>query len=264
MERAGTTTDRPVRARPRLQVRRAIAASLVVAIFATGNPDAVASPGLDGDRTEAAVRRSISTRRMLGDLVTRAERRTGYDRSKFVHWIDDDGDGCDTRYEVLIAEATRRPTVSQPGCRLTGGRWRSRYDGVTTTDPSGFDVDHLVPLAEAWDSGARRWNGGTRRRFANDLGYFASLVAVTASSNRSKGDREPHDWLPPNASFRCTYLAQWVAVKWRWRLRVDTVERAFLRAQLVSCGWPRIRKPARAAIVLAPWARAAPLVQTHT
>jgi hypothetical protein len=237
---------------------------LVVAVLVTGTPDVVAAPEDPRDRTETAVRRSISTRRMLGDLVTRNERRTGYDRSKFTHWTDADGDGCDTRYEVLISEATRRPKVSQPGCRLTGGTWRSRYDGVTTNDPSGFDVDHLVPLAEAWDSGAHRWNAGTRRRFANDLGYFASLIAVTASTNRSKGDREPHDWLPPKTSFRCTYVAQWVAVKWRWRLRVDAVERAFLRTSLVSCGWPRIRRPARAAIVLAPWAGAAPLVQTGT
>jgi hypothetical protein len=187
----------------------------------------------------------VSSRALLRDLVVSGEHGRGYDRSKFADWQDADGDGCDTRDEVLISEAIDGPTVGV-GCRLTRGVWFSRYDGVSTTDPSTFDIDHLVPLAEAWQSGAYRWTAGTRARYSNDLGYRADLIAVTAHSNRSKGEREPQDWMPERASYRCTYLASWVAVKWRWRLRVNAVEKDFLRSRLRTCGWPSVVKPARA------------------
>lgn len=190
---------------------------------------------------------TVSTHTLLGQLVVASEHTSGYDRSLFPLWIDADHDGCDTRYEVLIAEATTSPQVGS-GCTLTGGRWFSRYDGVRTTDPSTFDIDHLVPLAEAWQSGAWRWNTDTRTRYANDLGYGPDLVAVTAHSNRSKGDQEPQSWLPPRTSFDCTYLAWWVAVKWRWHLQIDSTEKTFLTNHLRACSWPSVRKPTRPSI----------------
>ena len=129
--------------------------------------------------------------------------RTGYDRDLFHHWIDADGDGCDTRDEVLIAESVTTVQVSQPGCTLSGGQWVSLYDGVQTTDPSTFDIDHMVPLAEAWDSGAWNWDAQQREAFANDLTHAEALIAVSASSNRSKGDQDPAEWQPPSASADC-------------------------------------------------------------
>jgi hypothetical protein len=190
---------------------------------------------------------TISTQTLLGQLVVTHEHSAGYDRSLFPLWIDADHNGCDTRYEVLIAEATHAPTVGA-GCSLSGGQWFSKYDGVTTTDPSTFDIDHVVPLAEAWQSGAWRWTTATRERYANDLGYAADLVAVTAHSNRSKGDREPQDWLPDRTSFQCRYMAWWVAVKWRWRLHINGAEKTFLVNRLSGCGWPSVRTPRRAAM----------------
>jgi len=195
----------------------------------------------------AAGASTISTQTLLGQLVVAHEHAVGYDRSLFPLWIDADHDGCDTRYEVLIAEATQAPTVGA-GCSLSGGRWFSKYDGVRTSDPSTFDIDHLVPLAEAWQSGAWRWTTATRERYANDLGYGADLVAVTAHSNRSKGDREPQDWLPDRTSFQCRYMAWWVAVKWRWRLRINRIEKTFLVNHLSACGWPSVQTPRRATI----------------
>jgi hypothetical protein len=166
--------------------------------------------------------------KMTRDLKVAREVRRGYDRAKFNHWIDADSDGCDTRREVLIQEARVKPTVTA-GCDLRGGRWFSYYDGVRTRDDSSFDVDHMVPLAEAWDSGARRWNARTRNRFANDLVDKRSLVAVSASSNRSKSDQDPAEWLPRKAA-RCRYVREYVAVKTRWRLTVDRPEkRAMVR-----------------------------------
>ena len=189
----------------------------------------------------------MSSRYMLNHLGAASEHTSGYERSKFTHWVDANGDGCDARDEVLIAEAVTQPRVTGE-CELVGGAWRSRYDGARTTNPSGFDIDHMVPLNEAWQSGAWNWSPATRRAFANDLGYRASLIAVTASSNRSKSDREPNDWMPDRARYACTYTKSWVAVKWRWRLNVNGAERRFLANQLADCGWPQVPKPGRPAI----------------
>jgi hypothetical protein len=190
---------------------------------------------------------TMSSKSMLSQLVTTSEHTAGYDRAKFTLWTDADHDGCDTRDEVLIQEATTRPHVGA-GCALTGGQWRSRYDGVTTNDPSTFDIDHLVPLNEAWKSGAWNWSSATRTAYANDLSYRADLIAVTAHENRSKGDREPQDWMPQRTAYACTYLKHWVAVKWRWHLTVNAAERSFLTSGLTTCGWPRDPRPTRPTI----------------
>lgn len=208
-----------------MRFRRALTAAAVTLVAASGLTVVtdVAAP----QAAEAAVVKKRLLK-MTRDLTLGREVRRGYARSKFSHWADADRDGCNTRYEVLIQEARVKPSVGA-GCFLTGGRWFSYYDAQRTANPSLFDVDHMVPLAEAWDSGARRWNAGTRKRFANDLGDRRSLVAVSASSNRSKSDGDPAEWMPRPA-VRCQYVREYVAVKTRWRLAVDRPEkRALLR-----------------------------------
>ncbi len=200
---------------------------------AEGDSSSSASDNLQvTDRPESAV---AVLQRRLETLTVQPERRTGYDRDLFDHWVDADGDRCDTRREVLIAEAIEVPRVGS-SCALSGGRWFSVYDGATETGTgSGFDVDHLVPLAEAWDSGAYGWDSDTRRRYANDLGYAHSLVAVSSSSNRQKGAADPAEWLPPDVSVRCWYAEAWIAVKTRWELSVDAGELQALRAVVSQC-----------------------------
>ncbi|MFQ6147462.1 DUF1524 domain-containing protein [Streptomyces seoulensis] len=126
-------------------------------------------------------------------LPVATESREGYVRTKFKHWVDADRDGCNTRAEVLIEEAVTAPAVGA-GCRLTGGSWRSYYDDATLTDASGLDIDHMVPLAEAWDSGASAWSAERRQAYANDLDAARSLVAVSARSNRSKRASDLGSW----------------------------------------------------------------------
>ena len=181
---------------------------------------------------------------LLRTLTVAPESSTGYDRELFPHW-DYLGDDCDVRDAVLIAEARRGP-VTGDACPVGAGRWFSAFDGVTVRDPSELDVDHLVPLAEAWGSGARTWSTGVREEYANDLGYAKSLIAVTASSNGSKGDQDPAEWLPPRTAYRCAYVASWIGVKYRWRLTIDAREEAALRVLATNCGNPRIVVPARA------------------
>ena len=171
---------------------------------------------------------------LLVSLVIEPESPDPYDRSLFRQWIDADGDGCNARREVLIAEAIEAPRIGDR-CDLIGGLWYSAFDGVTTDDDSSFDVDHMVPLSEAWDSGANEWSSDRRRAFANDLDLPQALIAVSASSNRSKGDKDPADWLPPLQSYRCQYVEDWVRVKVKWELSVDQREFAAVRSVLAGC-----------------------------
>ena len=155
----------------------------------------------------------------------------GYSRDRFPHWISQ-GDGCDTRDRVLIRDG--RHVAVGPGCRIISGSWRSFYDRVTVTSSSRVDIDHVVPLANAWRSGARRWGDDSRRDFANDL-EDSQLIAVSASSNRSKGDQGPEAWKPPRHVAWCLYSRWWVQVKRHWRLAVTRSERTELRRMVTTC-----------------------------
>ena len=198
----------------------------LVALVASGSLALVAAPAATAD--------SATLRAAVADLPGASEVRTGYDREKFRHWIDADGDGCDTRREVLIEEATTKPSVGS-GCALSGGRWSSYVDGETWTDPADLDIDHLVPLAEAWDSGARSWSTADREAYANDLGDARSLAGVTDDVNQAKGDQDLSEWEPPLTSARCRYAAEWVATKLRWGLTVDPPERSALENRAAAC-----------------------------
>ena len=158
----------------------------------------------------------------------------GYNRDLFADWYDADRNGCNTRKEVLIAESLDSVQIGS-GCSISGGRWFSIYDNVETTDSSKFDIDHMVPLSEAWDSGAWNWNADQRKYFANDLDQPFFLIAVTASSNRSKSDRDPAEWMPPNANYHCEYVRIWIEIKRAWDLSVDQAEHDYLARKLASC-----------------------------
>jgi hypothetical protein len=153
----------------------------------------------------------------------------GYDRGLFPSWLDADDDGCDTRCEVLTSERL----AELPG--LVAGGWRSVYDGTTTDDPSQLDVDHVVALREAWRSGAATWDPPRRAAFANDLDEPSTLIAVSASSNRSKGDRDPSEWRPPDEGQWCTYVTDWLTVKLRWDLAVDPIEFTAVQFLVDTC-----------------------------
>lgn len=169
---------------------------------------------------------------MLERVPHRAETTSDtYRREYFGGW--NYRSGCTTRQHVLIRQSKQGRRV---GCTVVSGSWTSAYDGVKTRNPSSFDIDHLVPLREAWRSGASRWNVPTRERYANDLGYAATLRAVTANSNRVKGDRDPAQWMPPRQIHHCKYIGSWIAVKYRWKLSADPAERRVLARYVKSCG----------------------------
>ncbi|MCG6493766.1 HNH endonuclease family protein [Kitasatospora sp. A2-31] len=174
---------------------------------------------------------AATARAYLASISVAAESHDStYDRTLFPHWITISGT-CNTRETVLKRDGSG--VVTDSGCASVSGNWTSVYDNVTTTNSSSFDIDHLVPLAEAWRSGAWAWTTDQRKAFANDL-TRPQLLAVSASSNRSKGDQDPSTWLP-QASYQCTYARAWVEVKYYYGLSVDSAEKSTLSSILNGC-----------------------------
>ncbi|QIB49561.1 HNH endonuclease family protein [Streptomyces aureoverticillatus] len=204
---------------------RAAATLAALAALLIPTPAAHAAPG---DEITVPVRDALAT------LTVADESRTGYDRDLFRHWIDADRDGCSTRNEVLLDEAVTAPDRTGR-CTLTGGRWYSPYDDTYVDGPRALDIDHYVPLAETWRSGASGWTAKEREAYANDLDDSRALIAVTAASNRSKSDQDPSTWMPPAAGYHCEYATTWVTIKTRWGLTVDRAEAAALTSTLNEC-----------------------------
>ena len=162
--------------------------------------------------------------------------RVGYDRDLFSHWSDTDGNGCDAREDTLASQLIRDGVRSaSDNCRIVSGTWVSIFDATTHSGSSSdLDIDHVVALAEAWDSGANTWSSSTRRRFANDPVH---LIAVTASSNRSKSDRDLGEWRPVRSAW-CIVATITVETKAAYGLSVDPVERDAIAEMLDTCGEP--------------------------
>ncbi|MFM9137040.1 MAG: HNH endonuclease family protein, partial [Actinomycetota bacterium] len=172
----------------------------------------------------ARVRNGGSALLVLQGIVVERERPAGYSRALFEHWRDVDGDGCDSRDQVLKRDSVSLPQVGPIDCKVVAGDWVSPYDGARWSDPSRIDIDHVVALKEAWDSGAWAWSSDMRRAYANDTSDSRTLLAVTDRVNQSKSDTDPSNWLPPSRSYLCTYLSNWIAVKARWGLSMDPSE----------------------------------------
>ena len=158
-----------------------------------------------------------------------------YDRKAWKHWVDVDRDCQNARHEVLIAESTTSVGFNtEKGCRVVSGSWNDPYSGRTITDASKLDIDHLVPLKDAHESGGHAWDAYRKRDYANDLSDPNTLIAVDRGLNRQKGAGDPAEWLPPNQAYQAEYAAAWVAVKVKWGLTADAKEIAVLRNILGS------------------------------
>jgi hypothetical protein len=201
---------------------RKLLLTAIISISMVASAAQAASPASYKDATTA-----------LNTLKVADEARTGYKRTLFKHWTGA-GNGCDSRKAVIIAEAVKKPVVEK-GCVIKGGQWLSIYDNVVVTEAGKLDVDHMVPLAEAWDSGASAWDAAKKEMYANDQTDPRHLIAVTGGSNRSKSDQDPAEWMPTNKAYACEYLVNWVSIKVRWNLSVDKTEKNFIATGLKSC-----------------------------
>ncbi|MFC6834469.1 HNH endonuclease family protein [Streptomyces goshikiensis] len=209
---------------------------LLAAPTAHSAPAATTGLAATGMAGPAGVRAPLPLFEAIDRLPVAVEHREGYKRELYKHWNRglNAGDGCDTRKEVILAEAVEAPQVAA-GCKLTGGSWRSAYDDVVVTDAGRLDVDHFVPLADVYDSEQAPWSAARREAYANDQASPDTLIAVSAASNRSKADKDPAEWLPSDGSYHCTYAATWVGTKHRWDLAVDENERRALLGLAEDC-----------------------------
>ncbi len=173
-----------------------------------------------------------AARSYLATVTPRTEGSTsGYSRDLFPHWSTVSG-SCNTRETVLKRDGVN--VVQDSACAAVSGSWYSEYDGATWTAASDIDIDHMVPLAEAWRSGANAWTTSKRQQFANDL-TRPQLIAVTDNVNQAKGDLDPGKWLPSRTAYRCTYARMWVQVKQYYALSMDSGEKTALGNVLSGC-----------------------------
>ena len=164
----------------------------------------------------------LGTLAVIGGVVVVGT--SGYSRSEFPHWIDADHDCQDTRQEVLIRDADAPVVMSADGCTVVSGMWIDPYTGEQFTNPKDLDIDHLVALKNAWNSGASEWEKEKRKEYANYLGNDYHLLAVKASENRRKGYKAPDEYLPPLKEAQCPYVDAWVKVKSQWELTITGSE----------------------------------------
>ncbi len=185
--------------------------------------------GAAGHATEEAPTGDLALT-VLDSIRVEKEWRGGYSRALFPTWLDLDGDGCNAREEVLIAKSYV-DVATTDSCRVVSGRWYSSYDGQTVYQSSDVDIDHLVSVKEVWDSGGYAWSDSRREAFANDTSDNRTLHVSSVSANRSKGDRDPSNWLPVDSAI-CEYLVDWIAVKKIWGLSMDPSEVGRIRKLL--------------------------------
>ena len=199
-----------------------LTASVIVTAGLVGTASAT-PPGIPSE--------SVASTELAGLTVKADGSLGGYSRDKFPHWIDQ-GDSCNTREVVLKRDGTNVTTGSD--CYPTAGTWVSPYDGATWTDPADIDIDHVVPLADAWRTGASSWTQDQRQAYANDLSD-PQLIAVTDNVNQGKGDDSPDAWKPPSTGYWCTYAEMWIAVKYKWKLTINSAEKTALEDMLGHC-----------------------------
>lgn len=162
---------------------------------------------------------------------------TGYRREEFGNgWADKDGDGCSTREDVLRRDL--RDVVLRDSCAVASGTLLDPYSGTAIEFRAGPDssdevqIDHVVALANAWQTGAQQWTAQKRAAFANDLG---ELLAVDGDLNQLKQAADAATWLPPNKGFRCQYVAMQVLIKHRWGLWLTAAEKTAIAGVLDRC-----------------------------
>ena len=156
-----------------------------------------------------------------------------YKRSDWRHWTDADRDCQNERHELLIRKSEVEVAFADDKqCRVVSGRWRDPYTGSVFTDASQLDIDHVVALKDAHESGGHAWSKTQKKAFANDP---YNMVPVSSSANRSKGSKGPDEWLPPNPEYRCEYIYWWRGTKERYGLSLSTRERALVDYMEHAC-----------------------------
>ncbi len=147
-------------------------------------------------------------------------------KSQFGTWIRDPlKKTClNTRGRVLLDDSETEVTYAQSGCSITNGKWHDPYSGEDYSDASEIQIDHMVPLKDAYNSGLAQLDRVHRCVYANFIGNKFHLIPVFGDLNNQKGDRSPAVWIPPNKSYVCEYVANWLKIKTIWNLVLSNEE----------------------------------------
>jgi hypothetical protein len=196
--------------------------TLAAGLLGTGSASAT-PPNIP---SEATARSELNALRVAADGSS-----NGYSRDLFPHWNTVSG-ACNTRETVLRRDGSN--VVVGSDCYPDSGSWYSPYDGATWSLASDVDIDHIVPLSNAWRTGASGWTQARRTQFANDLSN-PQLIAVTDNVNSAKGDQTPATWKPSRTAYWCTYAKMWVRTKYQYALTVNSAEKSALITMLDRC-----------------------------
>jgi hypothetical protein len=224
---------------------RVVMSAMVVALVGACTPlttpsDTAGVPGSAADSSMSPAKGGSALAALATLAVKGRAPKTGYDRALFGQaWADVDHNGCDTRNDVLRRDLA--PFLLKPGthgCLILSGTLHDPYTGKTiefvrgASTSSTVQIDHVVPLSDAWQKGAQQWPTSRRTAFANDL---LNLLAVDGPTNQAKSDGDAATWLPPDKAYRCSYAARQIAVKAKYGVWVTSAERDALRRILATC-----------------------------
>lgn len=186
-------------------------------------------PKPDEEITEPEIKALLGK---LDGLKSSPSEEVAYDRAEWKHWTDPEDNGCDSREDVLMRQGKNVKTSESDQCDVVSGEWVSPYEGLKITDPSSIDIDHVIPLGWAAKNGGQDWDAETKEAFAND---FIHLLATSASTNRSKSDRGPSEYMPERKEFWCSYGRIWVSTASKYGLSMPDADKAVLREAIQSC-----------------------------
>lgn len=210
-----------------------------------GSSNVASSPAPGSSQVGGAPELTVAEAReaLSGLEISASGSMAGYSREDFDHWenaadygwsipsyVEDPG-SCDVRDATLIRDGSNVEVGEY--CEVGSGEWADPYTGKTLTDPADLDGEHVVPLANAFRSGAASWSEAKKAEYAND----PTVVAATDDGeNQSKGDKGPEAWQPPYEGSHCSYAARWVQIKDEWALSITSSEKAALSEMLAGCG----------------------------
>lgn len=190
------------------------------------------SSGSEGTGDTGAQSQSVNEHKTaLDNLTVAPSHQVAYKRSEWKHWIDVNGK-CNAREEVLVRQGKNVKTDPKT-CRVISGTWVDPYSGQTITDPKKIDIDHIIPLGYVARSGGQDWSAEKKQEYANDVDKV--LLAVSATENRSKSDKGPAQYMPPNSDYACQYSKEWIDIAGKYKISITQEDKQALSAGLDKC-----------------------------
>lgn len=210
-----------------------------------GNNGGAGSEGSTGGGSEQPPANVDAVTAQLNALPVQENTKVKYNRKEWKHW--NSITGCwDVREQVLANQAVAGSLVLLDGkgktvtdvnaaCSIQSGKWIDPYTNAEFTDPGELDIDHLIPLSRAAQSGGQAWDSARKQAYANDLTYSSHLLAVDAGENRTKGDKGPAAWKPKNEGYWCSYATAWVQVSTNYGLSISPADKNAVIEMLRKC-----------------------------